>query len=223
MTENTFPFAEAEETAPFEEEGERSRKAVLVAGGVAAALFLGAAGWFLLGGSSSDGSGAAFVPKAKTSRAAAVTTKKVVKTATKKLPVAYKAPLGRDPFRALYVLPVAAPAAAATTTTPTTTTTTTGTGTTTPTSTTTSGTPGTTRYALKLVSISKPSPELRFTTWLVEGKRTVVIPAQRFGKHGELVVLAFVQNASGVVDKAIIQVGDDSPMDVLVGETVSVL
>jgi hypothetical protein len=225
MSQDTFPFAEGEEAAPFVEETEGSRKAVFVAGGVAAALVLAAGGWLFLGGSGDDSANVAFVPH-KTVRPAAVAPKTVTKPA-KKLPVAYKERLGRDPFRALYLVPAAAPPAA---TTPTGT----GTGTTpgvpvagtgTGTGTTPGTTTGTTRYPLKLVSISTPKPgEVRFFTWLVDGKKTVVIPAQRFGKvNGELVVLAYETNPAGKVTGAIIQVGDDSPIDVLIGETVSVL
>ena len=223
MSQDTFPFAEGEEAAPFVEETEGSRKAVFVAGGVAAALVLAAGGWFLLGGTGDDAANAAFVPH-KSVRPAAVAPKTVTKPA-KKLPVAYKERLGRDPFKALYLVPAAAPAAA---TTPTGT----GTGTTpvvpvagTGTGTTPGTTTGTTRYPLKLVSISAAKPdEVRFFTWLVDGKKTVVIPAQRFGKvNGELVVLAYGKNAAGKATGAIIQVGDDSPIDVLIGETVSVL
>jgi hypothetical protein len=225
MTDDMFPFVEGEDAPTFAEAGDGNRKAVFVAGGLAAALVLGAGGWFLLGAGSSDGATAsAFVPKVS-SRSAAVTPKKAV-TPLKKLPVAYKAELGRDPFKALYVLPVAGPLTP-TTTTPTTTTPT-GTGTTTTTGTgTTPTTPGTTtastRYALKLVSISKPQPEVRFFTWLVAGQAKTVIPAQRFGKVGEIVVLAYEKNAAGTATGAIIQVGDDSPIDVKIGETVSVL
>jgi hypothetical protein len=219
MSQDTFPFAEGEEAVPFADEGDRNRKAMFVAGGVAAALVLAAGGYFFLGGSSdSSNVDSAFVPS-RTVAPAVVAPKKTVAKPAKKLPAAYTARLGRDPFKALYVVPAAATTSAttptSTTVTPTTTgSSTTGTGTTTPTA---------TRYTLKLVSISKPSPEVRFTTWSVGGTKKVVIPAQRFGKYGELVVLAFSKNAAGVVDKAIIQVGDDSPMDVAVGESVSVL
>jgi hypothetical protein len=51
----------------------------------------------------------------------------------------------------------------------------------------------------------------------------VVIPAQRFGKFGEIVVLATEGNDAGKVVGAVIQVGDDSPLDVKIGESVSVL
>jgi hypothetical protein len=220
MSQDTFPFAEAEEAVPFADEGDRNRKAMFVAGGVVAALLLGAGGWFFLGGSGGNSADSAFVAT-RTVRPAVVAPKKAVAKPAKKLPAAYTAPLGRDPFKALYVVPAAAPASTGVvgTTTPGTT----GTSTTSGSTATTPTVPTTTRYTLKLVSISKPSPEVRFTTWTVGGTKKVVIPAQRFGKYGELVVLAFSKNAAGVVDKAIIQVGDDSPMDVAVGESVSVL
>jgi hypothetical protein len=217
MSQDTFPFAPGDEATQFADDtdGERNKKAILVAGGVAA-LVLGAAAYFFVGGGGEE-EDISFTPVKRAPRAAAVAPKA---PAVKKVPVAYKEQLGRDPFRALYVVPkeqpaaaapapaaaapvAAAPAAAGAGTTPL--------------------APVAQRYTLKLVSISPPSPEVRFTTWLVDGKKTTVIPAQRFGKYGELVVLAFSKNSKGVVDKAIIQVGDDSPVDIAVGESKSVL
>jgi hypothetical protein len=221
MSQDTFPFAPGEGAAPFDDgDGDRNKRAVLVAGGVVAALVLGAGAYLFLGGSG-DAEEEAFVPTRRAPRPVAAAPKAPAKPA--KLPVAYKEQIGRDPFKALYVVPVAAapaaaPVAAAPVTPTTTTTTTSGTGTST-----TTVTPTTKRYTLKLVSISKPSPEVRFTTWLVDGEKKTVLPAQRFGKYGELVVLAFSKNEQGVVDKAILQVGDDSPMEVAVGESNSVL
>ena len=222
MSQDTFPFAAGEEAAAFADEAESSnRKAVLVAGGVAAALVLGAGGWFLLGGGGDDAiDNSGFVPAKP--RAVAAAPKKVATKPVKKLPVAYKAPIGRDPFKALYVVPAAAAAPAAGT--PTTTSTgTTSTGTTaTPTGVTTPT--GSTRYTLKLTSMSTPKPgEARFYTFLVAGVSKTVIPAQRFGKFGELVVLALETDRAGKPVGAVIQVGDDSPIDVKVGESVSVL
>jgi hypothetical protein len=196
-----------------------------------AALVIGA-GYFLLGsgGSAADEE---FIPRAPRAAKAAAAPQTAVKTTAKKLPAAYQDQIGRDPFKALYVVPVAAPAAASVPTT-TTTSSTASTGSTTTTSTgdtaSTSATqaapapaPVTTRYPLKLVSISQTNDEARFTTWSVDGQKTTVLPAQRFGKYGELVVLAFSKNAQGTVDTAILQVGDDSPMEVAVGQTNSVL
>lgn len=223
MSQDTFPFADGAE--PYGDEPERNRKTILLAGGVAAALVV-VGGYFLLGGSGSTPVDSSFVSRPPKASAAAP---KVQTPPAKKLPAAYKAQLGRDPFKALYVVPAAAPAASAApaaappaapafggaqpaAAAPVAAAPTTGTPTT-----------GTTRYSLKLVSISKPSPQVRFSTWAVAGTSKTVIPGQRFGKYGELVVLAFGQNAKGVVDRAIIQVGDDSPIDVMIGETVSVL
>lgn len=218
MSQDTFPFAADEDTSY--DESKSSRKALMAAGGVAVVV-LGAAGYFLLGGGGGSATDMAFVPPVH--RAAAAAPNATAPKAPVKLPTAYTAPLGRDPFKALYVVPVAAPATT-TTAAPTSTSTSTSTSTTpiSPSGTSLSA-PTSTRYSLKLVSISKPSPEVRFSTWLVDGKSTTVIPAQRFGKYGEIVVLAFSKNAAGVVDSAIIQVGDDSPIPVKIGATVSVL
>jgi hypothetical protein len=78
-------------------------------------------------------------------------------------------------------------------------------------------------YKLTLKGISDPQPEARFVTWTYEEKDYTVLPGQRFGKYGELIVLAFTQNAEGAVDGAIIQVGDDSPFDAKLGQTYDVL
>lgn len=225
MSQDTFPFAD-DEANGFAEEGESSnRKAVFVAGGVAAALVLGVGGWLLLGGSGDDSAAVAFVPS--TTHRPAIAAPKAAAQPAKKLPAAYKARLGRDPFKALYVVPAAAPAGGGTSTesTPTTTgTTTTGTTGTSTTATGTTTPAGTTRYTLKLVSMSTPKPgEARFYNWLVAGAKKTVIPAQRFGKFGEVVVLASEIDNAGKTVGAIIQVGDDSPIDVKVGESVSIL
>ena len=220
MSQDTFPFAPGEEAAPFEDgDSDRNKKALLAAGGVIA-LLLGAGAYFLLG-SGGEAEDEAFVPVKRAPRAVAAAP--VPKAAAKKLPVAYKEQLGRDPFRALYVVPAAAPAAPAAPAAapvapaaPTTTgTTSAGTGA-------APAAPVTKRYTLKLTAISN-NGEARLSTWSVDGTKTTVLPAQRFGKYGELVVLAFTKNAQGVVDGAILQVGDDSPMDVKLGESNSVL
>ncbi|MCU1673716.1 MAG: hypothetical protein JWN77_1829 [Frankiales bacterium] len=219
MSQDTFPFEADHDPIAHDDGADANRTKLVVAGGAVAALVLGAGAYLFLGGGG-DTEEAAFVPIKRAPRPVAAAPKAV--TPAKKLPTAYKEQIGRDPFKALYVVPVAAPAAAAppaapaALTTTTTGSTTTGTGT-------TPVAPVTKRYTLKLVSISKPSPEVRFTTWTVDGEKKTVLPAQRFGKYGELVVLAFSKNAQGVVDKAVLQVGDDSPIEVKVGESNSVL
>ncbi len=75
-------------------------------------------------------------------------------------------------------------------------------------------TAGTAPYPLMLVSISRPSPEARYFTFTLSGVRKVVLPGQRFGKYGELVVLAYTRTSDGTATGALVQVGDDSPIDV---------
>ena len=84
-------------------------------------------------------------------------------------------------------------------------------------------TAGTASYPLMLVSISRPSPEARYFTFTLSGVRKVVLPGQRFGKYGELVVLAYTRTSDGTATGALVQVGDDSPIDVRIGEKVTVL
>lgn len=81
------------------------------------------------------------------------------------------------------------------------------------------------RYALELLEIGQPDPEIRPVTWRVDGVQTDVIPYQRFGKYGELVVLAFssASGKGGTALQVVLQVGDASPVVVAVGETVDVL
>ena len=238
MTETTFPFNDAPEESEAPAPNKRN---LLLAGGLAAVLLVGGGGYYLFGSSSADDSAIAFTPRPV--HAAAPAAKTVVKPVSKAKPAApTKVPakstehLGHDPFKALYVQPAAAAGPLATAavpgattgTTPATAPVVTGTttGTTSPTSpTSTTGTTpiAGTSYALQLVSISKPSPETRFFVFKVAGVSKTVIPAQRFGKYGELIVLAYTKTASGTVTGAIIQVGDDSPMGVGIGEKVTVL
>ena len=86
-----------------------------------------------------------------------------------------------------------------------------------------STTAGTASYPLMLVSISRPSPEARYFSFTLSGVRKVVLPGQRFGKYGELVVLAYTRTSDGTATGALVQVGDDSPIDVRIGEKVTVL
>jgi hypothetical protein len=224
MTENTFT-----EAPPLETEASQSRKPLLILGGVAGAVALGAAGFFLLHGGGSSDNTTAFVPirhgivnnvvhPSKTTHAA-------VKPAVKKLPVVSVARLGRDPFKALYVVPAAAPAGATTptTTTPgTTTTTPAGSTTSTTSGTTTPTTTATTPYTLQLLTINGPAGTSKTFVFLVGGVRKTVIAAQKFGKYGELVTLNWVKNAKGTPIAAVIQVGDDDPVAIKIGEKLTV-
>ena len=235
MTETTFPFNDA----PGESEAPApSRRNLLLAAGLAAVLLVGGGGYYLFGSSSADDTAVAFTPRpvhagAPAKKTAVEPVIKAKAAAAMKVPAKSTEHLGHDPFKALYVQAVAAaaplaPAAvpgATTGTTPATAPVVTGTTSgTTSTTTTTGSTPAAgTSYALQLVSVSKPSPETRFFLFKVAGVSKTVIPAQRFGKYGELIVLAYTKTASGTVTGAIIQVGDDSPMGVAIGEKVMVL
>ena len=228
MSQDTFPFVATDDAGHYDEADAANKKKLAIVGGLIA-LALGAAAFLFLGGGDS-GEGDVFIPRAPRAAKAVVAPPAAKKAVAKKLPVAYGDQIGRNPFQALYVVSAAAPASTSSTTA--TTAVPASTSSTSSTSSTTSSTsasqsvtpaaPTTTRYALKLVSIGT-SPEARSTTWTVDGTRTTVLPAQKFGKYGELVVLAFSKNAQGAVDKAILQVGDDSPMEVAVGQTNSVL
>ncbi|MCW2671712.1 MAG: hypothetical protein JWP14_301 [Frankiales bacterium] len=218
MTENSFTaLAEDVEEAP-------SRKPLLLVGAATGVAVLAGAGWFLLhGGSSSNTSYALPVPHhaaLAAGKPAKVTSKSNVPT-TNKLPAASPIKIGRDPFLALYVVPASAPATSTTTgTSPTGTTTA---GSTTTGTTATGATTPTTRYVLVLKGVTRDPGGARLFTFTVDGASKTVLPAQRFGKYGELVVLATVTNSKGAVTGAVVQVGDDSPIAVPIGAKVSVL
>ena len=91
---------------------ESGSKRNVIALGALAAVAVGAGAFFLLGGSGGDEELEAFVPTATAPKAAAPAP--TASPAT--LPVASKLTLGRNPFRALYVAPAAAPAGDTTTT-----------------------------------------------------------------------------------------------------------
>ena len=309
MTDSFGFSADPDPGAPEGTSG--NRRTILVAAGLAGVMALGAGAYFLLSGSPADPvtSVALYrppvhrvIPPRHTAPAPAPT--KAAPAA--QLPTASLEHLGRNPFRALYVQPVAVTSTAPTSGTGTSTGTgstgagstdsgstgsgstgtgsggtgstgtgtgsstgaptgtgtgssiggSTGTGSTGSTSTgststgspstgstgkdanvpsgtstggSSTGTPppattaGTAPYPLMLVSISRPSPEARYFTFTLSGVRKVVLPGQRFGKYGELVVLAYTRTSDGTATGAVVQVGDDSPIDVRIGEKVTVL
>ena len=102
MTESPFPFGTVEEVPALEQESESgSRRNLLALGGLAALLVAGGA-FFLLSGGDETSEDVAFVPTTPRPAAAAPAPK------VAKLPVATKVPLGRNPFKALYIQPAAA-------------------------------------------------------------------------------------------------------------------
>ena len=213
MTDNMFAEAPADG-------GEGSnRKVVLLGGGVAVAVLAGA-GWFLLhGGSSSDPVALTVVHRAPVVAHNAQVAKSTLKAKTSQLPAASSVKIGRDPFAALYVVPAAAAPAAPTGTTGTTTAPTTGT--TTPTTSVTD-TAANARYTIVLTKVTTGSGGAKFFTFKIGTTYKTVIPAQRFGKYGELVVLTWVENSKHAVIGAVLQVGDDNPIGVPIGVKTSV-
>jgi hypothetical protein len=197
-------------------DGESSSKRVLVAGAVAAVVALGAGGYFLLGSSSEDdvATGPVVTHQVKrTVKPATAVTKAVTKPAM--VPATSTAHLGRDPFRALYVVPVTPAAGAAAPATTTTTTSSSGD------SATASAPELGAEYALKLVSVTK-TDGVQVYSFTVAGVTKKVIQGQRFGKYGELQVLAAGLSSNGKVVGALLQVGDDNPVEISVGEKISV-
>jgi len=232
MTETTMPPVAADDVA------DNKRKPVMLAGGLAAVLLLGGGGYLLLGGGGGSSDTASVTPihrgvrRVVTPAVKPVVAPKAVTTVKKAtiLPAASNVSLGRDPFIALYVQPVAAAAgttpATGTTATGTTATGTTATGTTsttstTPTTTTTIPT-ATTSYPIVLKSIVKVTGGGRSYTFAYAGITKKVLNGQRFGKYGELVVLGNTTNTSNAITGAILQVGDDEPVTVSIGEKVTV-
>lgn len=108
--------------------GDDNRKKLMIVGAALAVLVLAIVGFFLLKGGGSSASDSGFVVRHHPKAAAPAAQAPVVK-----LPRHVSAPVGRDPFKALYVAPVAAPKSGSTSTssTPTTSTTTTSGGSTT--------------------------------------------------------------------------------------------
>lgn len=212
------------------------RSRALLAGGLAAVLLAGGAYLYL--GSGSDDVDEAFVVPHTTRAVAATPTPVPVVTA---LPGPAEHRQGRNPFTALRVAPVGAtggegsvgtgstgssgasggsvagspaavPPAGAATAVP---------AASPPATPTPTGSTGT--YALMLVSVGEPSPDVRRAVWQVDGVTTETIPGQRFGKHGELTVLATSVDENALLLGLVLQVGDAAPQSIAIGETIEVL
>jgi hypothetical protein len=197
-----------------QEEKVRDKRVILLAG-VAAAAVLGGGAYFLLGSGGSDDTNASSVPVAAAPRASATASAAPLPAPGTVLPAPATATGGRNPFKPLYVAPVAnsGPTSGGTAT-----------------STTTTGTAGspvvtagpttagsTAEYPLVLNTVGTPDVDLRTASFTVDGTKTDVVRGQRFGKFKELVVLGFSGN------DVVVQVGDASPLTIKVGQTVQVL
>jgi hypothetical protein len=226
MTLNTFAPPSVDEAPAVQEPASTSRRTVLVAGGVAAALALGGGGYVLLSGGSDTPADTAITSPLGTRHLVTPTVKKQAKPAVKpvvKVPPTSTVPLGRDPFHALYLLPVvSAPTAqvAPTTTTPGTTTTSTGsTG-----STTSNPAPPTSTapksYKLVLTRVYGSGKDMT-GVFSVGGKTMVAKVGSVFGPTQEIRLFSLAQNAKGVWT-ATIQVGDSEPLDAVKGQAIYV-
>src|SRR4051812_49754997 len=112
MSQDTLPLVADTVVSPFDDgEGSRNKRALLVVGGVVGALVVAAGGFLLLGGGGESNDSAFVLPHSAHQVAAPV--KPAGKAVAKKLPATYHEQIGRDPFKALYVVPVAPPAGAA--------------------------------------------------------------------------------------------------------------
>lgn len=225
MSESTFPFGAAADSPALavDEESSGSRKPLLAVGGLVGALALGAGAFLLLGGSGSDDDLALGVPPSVPPAAAPAAEPQAVAV----IPAASTESIGRNPFKARYIAPVAAPAPAeapvaapaalpapqpvqitvaqAPAPAP-------------------AAEPAPAQYPITLVAVSEPKPEARTVTWKIDDKELTVLPGQRFGKYGELVVLAYTTNEDGsTITGVILQVGDATPFDALLGQTYDVL
>jgi len=225
MTLNTFAPPPGGETPAAEESAGTSRRTLLVAGGVAAALALGGGGYVLLSGGSDSAEDTAASSSLGVRHLAQPTVKRPAKPAVKplvKVPPTSTVPLGRDPFHALYLLPVVSAVSVPTTTAPTTATPTTTTPTTSGSTynppAPTSNTPKT--YKLVLTRVYGSGKDLT-GVFSVGGKTMVAKVGSVFGPTQELKLLSLSQNAKGVWT-ATIQVGDSEPMDAVKGQALYV-
>jgi hypothetical protein len=199
--------------------GVRRTAAVTAAG----ALLLGAAGWMLLG----QGDDAVVVPAAAVRRtvpATASATPTPGPTAAPSASATRRNPFVGLPSAAAPVIADAPPdAAAPVATTPSPMPVALPTATPTPT-----GTPVSATYALQLLSVTGSGATAWSVTFDVGGKRTTVLPAQRFGRYGELVVLAVLTDSKDSKDSkakvtgVVLQVEDDAPTTVATGASVQV-
>lgn len=109
MTDSPFSFQTTEDPPAFSDEPGTDGRRNAVLFGALGAVVLAAGAFFFLGGGGDETDEVAFTPSKRTPRVE-VSAAPLVPAAA--LPAVAKVPLGRNPFRALYVQPVAAPAPA---------------------------------------------------------------------------------------------------------------
>jgi hypothetical protein len=189
-----------------QEEATGTNRRVLALVLVLAVILLGAAGWFLLGGGDDSDADLGLGPVTPRPAAVKPSAAPVVKpTAT--LPPVSTAKIGRDPFKAQYVVPVApvGPTSGTGAVPGTTTGGTSGTGTDKPAAATT--------YPLKLSSVTGSGTDLVAKFLVGTSKKIQFAKAGSvFGQSQEIRLLSLERGPNGA-GTAVIQVGDDSPFD----------
>jgi hypothetical protein len=211
MTQTTL------EVAPAVETSSSSSRNLLLVGGLVAVLALGGGGYVLLSGGSPD-LATGPVPTHHKPLVRTVAAKKVTpsKQQTTVVPAVSTVPVGRDPFHALYIAAPATSASAQGSSA----TGTSGSSTTIPGST---APVATAPYVLTLVRVTGgTNGTAPIFTWNVGGTSKQVLAAQKFGKYGELVTLTYVKSSTNKVLGAVVQVGDDEPIAVKLGEKITV-
>ena len=78
-------------------------------------------------------------------------------------------------------------------------------------------------YKLRLKGSEVRGGSVTKVEWVIDSKAFTVFPGQRFGKYGELVVLASRERPGAPGADIVIQVGDAKPLAVRQGQTVEVL
>ena len=233
MSESPFPSSDPGPDAAAEAEPSGRRRTVLLAGGALSAAVLGAGAFFLLGGSDAAETETAVPSRGSVAAAPAPSGSPAA------LPPASQIELGRNPFKALYVQPAAAPPAAPAVTTPTTPST--GPGANGPT---TGGTivvppqvpsgggavpapaapapaPVPAKQELRLVSATHDG-ETHVGVFTVNGVRSTVKVDETFGPGKHLLLVSLQQGPADDQWTAVVQLGDGDPFDVVTGNPVFV-
>jgi len=211
----------AEPPAPVLPEGDSgpvedgNRKKLMVVGAVLGVLVLAIVAFFLLKGGGSSSSDNGFVVPHHTTKPAAPSAQAPVV----KLPKHVSVPVGRDPFKPLYVQPAAAPAATTTGTSSSTTGTTTTTGGSTSTTTTSAPSSAWAPVAIQLVSVNGTSSATFKVTYSNGSKSKAVdyvnVQAPKNAlrtSFGKVFALLSIQDGTATV-----QYGDGSPFDLAPG------
>jgi hypothetical protein len=208
MTESNFAPAAAPE------EGSANRRNLLLLGGLAAVVLAGGGYYLLAGsGSSSTPTGTTALPQRPTVQVTpskAPTPKASTAPKAAVVPAVSVVPIGRDPFRALYVVPAVNTAAVGTAP---------AAGTAAPVGTApAAAAPAPTSYKLVLTSVGTGGKSAVFN---IGGKIMTAQPGSVFGPTAELKLLSLTQDAKGAW-VATLQMGDSSPLDAQLGKAVYV-